>query len=269
MPAPTLPPLYDGDLEPTRTGFNPTVNDVVEVRRMFTDEGIGDRRVRVPMEIALMILPLAEYHPRQTSVTQAEAIYRADEFWRPGPHASIIGLYLTVATLPVPDTVARAKSITFQMKAADQGWATWGGDGTYDNSHTWYEASILRPRSAASTVAALTDACIPNFPDVGEARDHLQNQNQNHGWDMVESNGTVVWKVHNNITASGQYRYYRVDWVAGIPTEVDASGAMGDGQGFLGLLRPDDVVVLWARAEQQAWINKIQGATMEIAYEVL
>ncbi|KAI3326740.1 hypothetical protein HD806DRAFT_520478 [Xylariaceae sp. AK1471] len=212
-----------------------------------------------------MILSLASYHPCRLSIRQLEAKYRADEFWRPGPQASIAGLYLTVATLSVPDTIARAKSITFQMKAADQGWADNGGKGTYHNSHTWYEASILRPQSKASAVAALTNTDMGNFRTPGEAGDYLRN----HGWDMVESNGTVVWRVHNNITACSEYKHYRVDWVAGIPTEVEDPRAMGNGQGFLGLLRPDDVVALWARAEQQAWINKIQEATIEIEYKVL
>ncbi|KAH8160312.1 hypothetical protein CIB48_g7940 [Xylaria polymorpha] len=218
-PVAVIPPLNNGHLGLTRTGFNPTVDDVVDVRRILTELAVANHTV--PMEIVLMILSLASYRPRQSSIRQVEAIYRANDFWREGPHASIVGLYLTVATLSLPDTVARARSITFQMKASDQGWATWGGNGTYDNSHTWYEASILRPRSKASTAAALTNARIGKFPDLGEARVHLRN----HGWDMVESNGTVSWKVSNNITASGHYRYYRVDWVAGIPTEVDASGA--------------------------------------------
>ncbi|KAI0904758.1 hypothetical protein F4823DRAFT_613824 [Ustulina deusta] len=247
----------------TRPGFNPTVDDVIDVRRMLTELGIGNHTV--PMEIALMILSLASYHPCQSSIKQVEVIYKADDFWRPGPEASIAGLYMTVATLSVPATTARAKSITFQMKGADQGWADNGGEGTYHNSHTWYEASILRPRSDVSTAAALANTDLGNFRTPGAARDHLRN----HGWDMVENNGTVVWRVHNNITACSQYVHYRVDWVAGIPTEIDDPRAIGDGQGFLWLLRPDDVVALWARAEQQAWINMIQEATIEIEYEVL
>ncbi|KAI1747636.1 hypothetical protein F4782DRAFT_520236 [Xylaria castorea] len=264
MTAP-IPHFNDGHLRPTRTGFNPTVDDVIDVRRILTELGMGMGNHTVPMEIALMILLLASYHPRQSSIKQLEAIYAADEFWRPGPDASIAGLYLTVATLSVPDNVARAKSITFQMRAADQGWADNGGDGTYHNSHTWYEASILRPRSEASTAAALTATDMGNFRTPGEARDHLRD----HDWDMVENNGTVVWRVHNNITACREYRNYRVDWVRGIPTPVDDPRAIGDGQGFLESLRRDDVIVLWARAEEQAWVNKIQEATIEIDYEVL
>ncbi|KAI1190670.1 hypothetical protein F5B17DRAFT_427335 [Nemania serpens] len=203
------------------TGFNPTVDDVQNVRLILITLRV--RNQTVPMEIALMILSFASYHPRQSNIKKSKAIYRADEFWRPGPEASIAGLYLTVATLPLSDDVARAQSITFQMKAADQGWADNGGEGTYHNSHTWFEASILRPESEASTAAALEDINMGNF---------------------LENNGTVVWRVHNNITARRVYRRYRVDWVKGIPTQVDDSRAMGDGQGFLELLRGGDLVAL-------------------------
>ncbi|KAI0537968.1 hypothetical protein GGR58DRAFT_470027 [Xylaria digitata] len=255
--------LNNGNLRLIRTGFNPTVEDVIEARRILTELGVNGHTV--PMEIALMILSFASYYPYQSGIKQLEATYKANDFWESGPRASVAGLYLTMATLSVPYTIARAKSITFQMKAADQGWATFGGEGTYRNSHTWYEVSILRPQSTASTAASLANTDIGNFPTPREARDQLRN----HGWDMVENNDAVVWRVHNNITACSEYKHYKVDWVAGIPTEVDDPGAMGDGQGFLALLRPGDVVALWARAEQQAWVNKIREATIEIEYEVL
>lgn len=240
-PTTSIPPLNDGPLQLTVTGFNPTVDDVLAARRILTDV--------VPVEIALIILSFATYHPRRSSIKRVNKRYEANEFWRPGPTASVAGLYLTVQGLSVPDdTVARAKCITFQMKAADQGWADNGGDGTYHNSHTWFEASILRPRSDAFMVTSLTlSDHMDNFPSPAEARAHLRG----HGWDMVENSNdsSVVWRVHNNVTACREYRHYRVRWVAGISAKVDDPRAMGDGEGFLEILRPDDVVVLWARAE--------------------
>ncbi|KAJ8129669.1 hypothetical protein O1611_g3957 [Lasiodiplodia mahajangana] len=238
-----VPPLNDGPLELTHSGFNPTINDVIIARRILTGLRIGGHGV--PMEIALGILALASYNPYQSSIKQVEGIYMANDFWRPGPEASVAGLYLAVTTLAVPCTVARPKSITFQMKAADQGWADFGGDGTYENSHTWYEASILRPKSENLSVAALTSADMGNFRTPEDALDQLRDW----GWDMVDNNGTIVWRVHNNVTASSQSRHYRVEWIRGVPTQVDDSRAMGDGRGFLELLEPDNVVVLWARAE--------------------
>ncbi|KAI1114307.1 hypothetical protein F5Y14DRAFT_172207 [Nemania sp. NC0429] len=250
-------------LQLTRRGFTPTVDDVINVRRILTNLGVNNHKI--PMEIALMILSFASYHPYQSSIRESEALYRADTFWLPGPEASIAGLYLTLTTLSVPEDVARVKSITFQTRAADQGWATFGGEGTYENSHTWYEVSILRPRSEAPAAATLTDTDVEVFRDPGTARDYLRSR----GWAMVENNGSVVWRVHNNVTACDRYNYYAVRWTAGIPTQVHDPRAAGDGEGFLELLRPGDVVALWARAEQQAWVNKICGATIEIDYTVL
>ncbi|KAI0103375.1 hypothetical protein GGR51DRAFT_254810 [Nemania sp. FL0031] len=259
----TVPPVNHGHLQLTRPGFNPTVNDVIIARCILSGLRIG--RQLIPIEIALEILAFASYHPCQSSIKQVEATYEANEFWRPGPEASVAGLYLTLTSLAIPPTVARPKAITFQMKAADQGWADFGGEGTYENSHTWYEASILRQQSENTSVAALTSPDMENFRTPEDAREHLRSR----GWDMVEGNGTVVWRVHNGVTASSQYRHYRVDWVKGITTQVDDPRAMDDGQGFLDTLEPDNVVVLWARAEQQSWVNKAGEATIEIEYEVL
>ncbi|KAI0872859.1 hypothetical protein GGS24DRAFT_465714 [Hypoxylon argillaceum] len=261
-----LPPLIQGDLQLTKSGFNPTVDDVIEVRRIFTTLGVGN--LTVPMEIAVMILALAAYYPRQSSHKQEQINYKANEFWSLRgsiPEASVAGIYLAISTLSIPRTIARPKSITFQMKSADQGWADNGGHGTYENSHSWYEASIARPRPEASTVEALLNTNGRNFRVPEEARDYFGS----HGWDMVERNDSVVWKVHNNITACMKYRHYTVEWVAGIPTEVGDPRAMGDGEGFLGLLQPDDLVILWARAEEQSWTVNPQQATIEIEYEVL
>ncbi|KAK3369717.1 hypothetical protein B0T24DRAFT_708585 [Lasiosphaeria ovina] len=79
----------------------------------------------------------------------------------------------------------------------------------------------------------------------------------------------VVWRVHNNVTARNELGYYRVDWVAGVPAQIDEPLAMGDGAGFLETMRAGDRIALWARAEQQAWVNTIAEATIELAYEVL
>ncbi|GAP83184.1 putative sulfur metabolism negative regulator [Rosellinia necatrix] len=257
---PTVIPADEDDLQLTRTGFNPTVDDVLDVRDMLV-------QLRIPIEVVLDIVSFASYYPRQSNIKQFAREYVADHFWSPGPQASITGLYMIVATLPFPDDGARARSITFQIKGADQGWADFGGHGTYHNSHTWYEASILRPRHGEPgvRVADLASIDIPNFRSPEDARAYLED----HGWTMVPNNDAVAWRVHNNITARSESKYYRVDWVAGIPTVVEEPQAMGDGQGFLELLRSGDIVGLWARAEQQAWVNKIQGATMEIEYEVL
>lgn len=245
-----MPPSSDAQSQATKAAFTPAIKDVIEARDILTS--LGTKNDTLPMEIALMILSLASYRPRQVTTKAAERVYIANQFWSEGPKASVAGFYFTAPTLlSVPDTVARPASITFRLKSADQGWATFGGDGTYDNSHTWFEASILRPSSDSDSSAfetiAIADLEVPNFRTPGEARGYLRG----HGWDMVENegDGDVVWRVHNNITACRTYKDYRVEWVAGVPTDVGDPRAMGDGKGFLEMLRSGDVVALWARAE--------------------
>lgn len=92
---------------------------------------------------------------------------------------------------------------------------------------------------------------------------------------------------HNHVvTARRAWRDYRIDWVAGVPTDVQDPLAMGDGRGFLESLVPGDKIALWARAEvrttvaaagyvvleltfaqQQAWVNRVAGATIEVGFD--
>ncbi|KAM3074940.1 hypothetical protein ACMFMG_008346 [Clarireedia jacksonii] len=105
----------------------------------------------------------------------------------------------------------KAKYITFEMTSHDQGWATFGGNGTYNNSHTWFEASILRPTLDPPNGGMNWDL-KENYASTEDARDVIRN-----GWDFVEYNvgeeGRIqtVWKVHNNITAHETDKLYQVE----------------------------------------------------------
>jgi len=232
-------------LQLTHNEFNPSPVDIVVVRLLLQSVRVGGR-TNLPPEIALEILALANYYPRLSSNVAKTCEYHADDFWVSGPWAEVAGLYLT--SPPLPAVAVQARWITFQVMGADQGWADFGGHGTYHNSHTWYEASILRPvatSDAIGTSACPEDAITDTFRAPIEAREKLAAQ----GWDFVENRNRVVWKVHNNITACADYNRYRVDWVLGVPAEIDDPRATGDGENFLELLQPGDRVALWARAE--------------------
>lgn len=54
--------------------------------------------------------------------------------------------------------------------------------------------------------------------------------------------------MRNNISTHGKVDSYRVDWIRGDTSPVRNPDAEGSGEGFVELLRPGDVVVLWARA---------------------
>ncbi|KAI2465964.1 hypothetical protein F4781DRAFT_372075 [Annulohypoxylon bovei var. microspora] len=176
---------------------------------------------------------------------------------------SIAGLYLS--SEPIPDRPALPKRVIFQARAADQGWATWCGEGTLNNSHTWFEASILRLLGTAANGAALEDVLQDPWYDPQSARTALRAQ----GWDFVEKeDGGVTWKLFNNITASSEYRTYTAEWTRGVQTEETDERVMGSGEGFIELLEPNHIVVLWARAEQGMWCNDVGAATIEIEYEL-
>lgn len=232
-------------LDFTLSYFNPSQSDVIAVRH-----SLQDFRVTLPPELALRILHFAGYHPRLESRRSRYISYHANDFWSPGPNASVAGLYLASAPIPEPSERLGARGIkvrwiVFQMKSADQGWADFGGHGTYHNSHTWFDASILRPTQRPATEGRLEDVVTERFRTPADARESLRE----HGWDFVENDESLVWRVHNNITAQADYSYYRVDWVAGTKTNLEDPEAMGNGEGFLDKLTPGRVVVLWAVAE--------------------
>lgn len=183
---------------------------------------------------------------------------------------SIAGLYLTTEIIPTQMRNIIPQRIIFQTQAADQGWADNGGHGTFVNSHTWFEASILRPWSADGEDNGNKELPEGGQPDkwwdVTRAREDMRSR----GWDFVEGEGgRLTWRVCNNLTACRRFRNYKVEWRRGVVTEVGDEKAVGKGEGFLELLTPGCVVALWARAEELNWVNKVAAATIEIEYEFL
>ncbi|EEU35566.1 uncharacterized protein NECHADRAFT_86792 [Fusarium vanettenii 77-13-4] len=181
---------------------------------------------------------------------------------------SVGAIYLFTEPIPTGLKMVTPKRIIFQTRAADQGWATFGGEGTFENSHTWFEASILRPIDTAHDGAHVLPESILQQTWWGPAgaRSHLNKL----GWDFVEvEDGELTWTVCCNITASSEYRNYRVEWELDVEPEIDDEDAVGDGYGFLELLEPGCIVALWARAEQAHWVNKVAAATIEIEYDFL
>ncbi|KAF4449585.1 ubiquitin-protein ligase [Fusarium austroafricanum] len=226
----------------------------------------------LPPELSRPIISLV-YNPWLTARRDEVRDYRAvastpesnDDY-------SIAALFLSTGPIPTdPQNLKKAipQRIIFQTRSADQGWATFGGDGTFENSHTWFEASILRPwgpnhqQDAGDVPLEETLASISSW-DPAEARDHLRTQ----GWDFVEGEDErITWRVCNNVTAQSEFQNYEVEWRRNLATEVEDENAIGDGEGFLELLGPGCIVALWARAEQRYWVNKVQAATIEIEYE--
>lgn len=88
------------------------------------------------------------------------------------------------------------------------------------------------------------------YPVIDLNANSSRNDLRERGWDFVQAaDGRIAWKVCNNITASNQYRDYRVEWRRGFQAEDVDEMAVGRGEGFLELLEPGFIVVLWARAQ--------------------
>ncbi|OJD40289.1 ubiquitin-protein ligase [Diplodia corticola] len=297
--AAAAPPSSPNSILPHTHTHNPTLQDIHHARHILQHAPLHSRsrsRTRagqqppLPPELALLIVSLG-YRPRLLRHTTEERTYRANSFWRPGPYASVAGLYLSSAPLPAPDPstgVARIvpQRVVFRTRSADQGWADAGGRGTFWNSHTWFEASIVRPvspeteggaaamgdradhRAEAEVVGAASLGEV--LPGVWETPGHARGALAEAGWDFVEGEeGSVVWKVCNNITAKDEYSDYVVEWGRGVAADAKDTEAVGKGKGFLERLDSGCVVVLWARAEQQCWENSVEQASIEIEYEVL
>ncbi|KAG7087704.1 hypothetical protein E1B28_013651 [Marasmius oreades] len=236
------------------------------------------RCLGIPDELILYILAIAEYYAREVSHRRKRVTFRANSHFNGvinDSEPSMAGLYMTAS---VPHN--RIRSVAFTMKSRDQAWADNGGHGTYHNSHTWFEASILQRvvghgQSDHDLVLPLEH---PNgepvtFRSVYAARDYLRQ----HGWDFKFGDGDnlkYTWKVHHNVTAMNEFREYNVRWVKGekmlvVPEGEGMGIGIGDGEGFVESLQPGNMVLLWARAEQFAWVHIVDEATIVTEYEVL
>ena len=244
---------FDFEFDPVPpTGYTPTPEAVFVVQGILTQFA--------PPELGLYILSLADYRPRVCARRHEAVTYEANDFWRPGPEAFVAGLYLRTPALRSGIPV-RASAITFQLRASDQGWADFGGHGTYRNSHTWFEASILRRRPGHHGDTGNDDETLDSDETLRRPFNTIEKAEERFaelGWDLVrrddegvgDGSAKTSWFVHTNITARAQYHNYRVRWVRGVVDEVPRNPrVVGDGRGFLDALRPGDRVVLWALAE--------------------
>ncbi|KAI2618050.1 hypothetical protein GGS26DRAFT_391730 [Hypomontagnella submonticulosa] len=263
----------DRQILPYTQLYHPTILDAERARLLLQT---GLQPTSLPPELAIHIVSLG-YNPwgayRRVCELQFEAGRHPGEWDGNGDAFSVAGLYLSTGRIPRGgNRTVVPERVVFQTRAADQGWATWGGEGTFGNSHTWFEASILRPIPGTEGVGTGRDGPLEEvfagetWWDVRAAGDALREK----GWEFVQApDGRVAWRVCNNITACSDYQNYKVEWKRGVETVVEDEMAVGRGEGFLESLGPGCVVVLWARAQQVYWCNKVQAATIEIEYRLV
>ncbi|KAL0065071.1 hypothetical protein AAF712_007907 [Marasmius tenuissimus] len=224
------------------------------------------QQLRLTDTLINLIFSLANYRPRQIYHRSERVTYRANDF----NYLAISGIYLSTPPIPKTSEHLRISYVKFNMTAADQGWAANGGEGTYSNSHTWFEVSILKPIRAHASTTPFEESSLTklSFLDPERAQTFFRGK----GWDFKNTGRQVTWRVHNNITANQSFLGYEVKWIRGEKTrrryEVGRGMGLGDGKGFVELLEPGDRIVLWARAEEDLWENIVEEATIEIGYEI-
>ncbi|KAI8961367.1 hypothetical protein F5Y11DRAFT_326356 [Daldinia sp. FL1419] len=241
--------------------FQPTLKDAEEVRSILEH--------KVPPELAIQIVSLG-YNPWVVKRKFHEQEYLPD-YSKPDAEHYVAGLYLTSECVPDDGRNVVPRRVIFQTSAAYEGYTASHGKDSFLNSHTRFDASILRPlypkTDGKDRDSPLEDVFRETWWDPESAAEALRER----GWCFVAAeDGRIEWSVCNNSEASNDFQEYEVEWTRGVQGEVDdCFGLPGKGDGFLELLKPGYIVVLWVRTGMRCWVNRIRAATIEIEYELL
>jgi hypothetical protein len=258
---------------------SPSHTDVHAVRAVLVSH------LRMPMELADMIIDFAEYFPSIisrlsdpiTCVARAANNYKA---------ASLALLSEPVPMAQTHDELVRVRSVKFTITSADQGW---GGErpDTYMASYSWFSTAIYRPRRGLDD----PDASLENQSDRSSAQvprngaaNNIPQYVPNPDLDVRTSNLAIVvpddrsavggtngvWKVQSNLVGHRTPILHEIEWFKGQRvTERDRHHDGGeDGVGFVELLQPGDQIGLYAEAEFPGWRNEVKAASIEIKYSI-
>ncbi|KAG8167667.1 hypothetical protein KVR01_003356 [Diaporthe batatas] len=164
---------------------------------------------RLPLEIVESIIAMVEYQPCVVTRRSEERTYRALH-WRGS--RTFAALYLT--TEPLPRKFDVASRMTLQMRAAEQNWARMmTGDGTSDDSRSWFEVCILRrlPYSSSFHLGPLEQFLTWTYRTPLYAWEDLSSL----GWRMVPYEGNFTFRVPRSRTKVSGWDTYQADWKAG------------------------------------------------------
>jgi len=214
----------------------------------------------LPAELVDIILDYAEYWPcisegvktKLSLEANFETAYNAAAYY--------------LITPPIPKHVRHVQKIIFKLSSCDQGW---GSDclGTYNGSHTWFEAGIIRNLMALSPIEPLSQYNADQL--------NMMAYNGNYAREIENpSRPGERWRVQCNLTASSTVKIHKVVWYGGdiITAETEASTSQakgaGAGRGFFEVLQSGDQVVLVVRAQYPGWTNHVYGAQVDIFYSI-
>ncbi|KAI1805912.1 hypothetical protein F4811DRAFT_193709 [Daldinia bambusicola] len=264
--------------------FHPTLRDAEEVRALLER--------RVPPELAIQIVSLG-YSPWVAKRRADERIFYPD-YSSPDENHCVAALYLASERVPDENDGCGGRSrrvvprrVIFQTSAAYGGWVSdcispfAKEEDSFRNSHAHFDASILRPISPSSPSSSspgaegqgagldvlppLEIAVSDTWWEPRAAADALKEK----GWEFVAAeDGRIEWKVCNNSEAHREWQDYKVEWTRGVRADSKDDDREGKGVGFVELLKPGYIVVLWARTGLRSWCSKVRAATIEIEYEL-
>ncbi|KAI1466651.1 uncharacterized protein F4812DRAFT_60811 [Daldinia caldariorum] len=278
-------------LLPFAQPLHPTLRDAEEVRAILER--------KVPPELAVQIVSLG-YSPWVAKRRADECIFYPD-YSSPDENHCVAVLHLASERVPDDDgddgnddngrRRVVPRRVIFQTSAAYGGWVSDRSsyfakeEDAFRNSHARFDASILRPLSPSPSSSSSSsssrgaerqgtgqDMLPPLEIAVSDcwwepraAADALREK----GWEFVEAeDGRIEWRVCNNSEAHREWQDYKVEWTRGLRADSKDDDRVGKGAGFVELLKPGYIVVLWARTGLRSWCSKVRAATIEIEYEL-
>jgi hypothetical protein len=257
--------------------FAPTLNDLNSVIAILA-------AFRLPNELALSILDCARYWT-EYKVEYTDPIILVDEHWSLDYSAAYP--YLHVPVYHGQHEPLKIREIAFTIVSHDQGWTSEQTIGSYETS-SWFEASILRPKEAyssvqeyrsqcttrrlreminqsetADSIAAASHIMLPDGSlDLVRRPSSVMEPQRLHCAEMMEvksegvKEGECAWYLQGNQVArensvfeGEMIKRYNVTWgCKANHTQATDEGA-GSGEDFIDSLQKDDIICVWARAK--------------------
>lgn len=259
--------------------FNPTPLDALVAQLILRGLRLGS--IKLPSEIVLDILSYTSYHqvyPRIRHQRSTPKVSHKTPFWDAEGKMSVAVPYLLLPPIRGhgPETNTRkikAKQIIIQTEYHD----TWSKKYFFGRRYknTWFEASILRPRSKKAdvmkdykTIQPSNSVDIYSFSTSPDPETLIQGLFGfksvliQPGWDFVENvdeNGQrnkSMWKIHSDITAEWRIweGKHRADLIGGVDLG-EGSQSKGDGKRFLEALKAGDRILWWGRAVSYVYFH--------------
>ncbi|GAA5820205.1 hypothetical protein JCM11251_005526 [Rhodosporidiobolus azoricus] len=278
--------------------YEPTYDDVLDVLDELTN------RCNLPVELAILILDQAEYHPVIRGENRRTVLVQAG--WQ--GHKQQQTLFVTDPIPAFPTAPSRpVQKVEIWTESRDQGFSSFQQyHGTRAGSSSWFELVLLRPDtppepppSSLSTPPSVTAPPTPSSPSrpplpgsfplppplasppAQGSRETAPTRDQQQQDDPTYSSIRTL-RLHSNIHASPSFARFSAALLPYIPpplsplvsdeSEAEAAGAdlppppidLAEAAAFVAELQPGDRLALVALAEYPMWVNAIRGCGIRV-----